>query len=225
MSHTRTITSSSSPRARACPGADRIGIKDQGSTTSNPPLDAPAHVRTLDEIGVEGEKAHLRELLVARGVNNVDRLIDGLTDLQGAVCTVQYWDDQRGRKGKGLLVHLLQTGEASSYLRQQEPGIPRDPHREPSGDLLAVWMPIEDELRRAVGNSTFNMWLAPLHPHAVIGGVWRLAAVEERMLGWVEARYTRLIADCAGRPVEFVVCDRNEQSRINDQKESMTWTT
>lgn len=38
-------------------------------------------------------------------------------------------------------------------------------------------------------------------------------AQEERLLGWVATRYARLIADCAGRPVEFVVCDRKQHEK------------
>lgn len=90
--------------------------------------------------------------------------------------------------------------------RQPRPDREPEPHRPPSITLLETWAPVEDELRQAVEDLTFRMWLAPLHPHAFIGGVWRLAYRPEG-IGWIRDRFGRLIEGCAGRPVEFVVCE------------------
>ena len=80
-----------------------------------------------------------------------------------------------------------------------------DPHRPASIGLLEAWAPVENELRLAVERSTFNIWLAPLHPHSLVAGVWKLAYRPENV-SWIVDRFGRLIAEVAQRPVEFVVC-------------------
>jgi hypothetical protein len=84
---------------------------------------------------------------------------------------------------------------------------PVDPHREPSAELLAAWAPIEAELRLAVDELSFNIWLARLHPHRRTSGIWVLAC-PERGISWIRDRFGRVIAACAGQPVEYVVCER-----------------
>jgi len=75
-----------------------------------------------DTSRVQGEDCrYLRELLTERGVNGVDAVIDGLPDVQGALATVAYYDDQRS-KTTGLLLHLLRSGEHNGYRRQ--PAVP-----------------------------------------------------------------------------------------------------
>lgn len=80
-----------------------------------------------------------------------------------------------------------------------------DAHRDPSPQLLGAWLPVEAELRKAIDEATFRIWLAPIHPHALIAGTWRLGC-SESVLCWVRDRFGRVIQACAERPVEFVVC-------------------
>lgn len=60
----------------------------------------------------------LRELLAERGVSRIDALLDELPDIQGALATVSYYDDQCP-KSTSLLVHLLRSGEKATYRRPQ----------------------------------------------------------------------------------------------------------
>jgi hypothetical protein len=82
-----------------------------------------------------------------------------------------------------------------------------DPHREPSPRLLAAWAPVERELRQAVDESTYRIWLADVHPHSLIDGTWTLACPRLQTVGWVADRLGRVIRDCAGCPVMFVACE------------------
>jgi hypothetical protein len=83
-----------------------------------------------------------------------------------------------------------------------------DPHREPSARLLAAWAPVERELRQAVDESTYQIWLAPplVHPHALTAGRWRLAC-RPQTCSWIRERFGKIVAECAGCPVEFVACE------------------
>jgi hypothetical protein len=88
-----------------------------------------------------------------------------------------------------------------------------DPHHEPTGRLLEAWAPVEDELRQTVDPETFAIWLADMHPHRLIKGEWVLAC-RPQTRGWVEARFGRLIASCAGRPVVLVNCENNQRRTL-----------
>jgi len=62
--------------------------------------------------------------------------------------------------------------------------------------LAHDWELIRSELRRAVPDSTFEIWLAPLHPRAVVDGVLLVAAPDE-IRNWVADRFTRVLQTCA----------------------------
>lgn len=83
-------------------------------------------------------------------------------------------------------------------------------HRDASPRLLAAWSPVEQALHASVAGTTFNIWLAEVHPHSLVNGVWRVGC-REQARGWLENRFGRLFKECAGRPVEFVVCDRGNE--------------
>jgi hypothetical protein len=82
-----------------------------------------------------------------------------------------------------------------------------DSHGEPSERLLAAWVPIMDQLRQAVDPAVFGCWLADLHPHRRLGGVWYVGC-RPQACGWVEQRFGRLVAACADREVVFVACEQ-----------------
>lgn len=88
-------------------------------------------------------------------------------------------------------------------LRDERAG---DPHREASVALLEAWAPVEVEMRKCVDELTYRIWLAPMHPHSLVGGTWRVGC-DARAVGWIRDRFGRMIEACAGRPVELVICE------------------
>jgi hypothetical protein len=80
-----------------------------------------------------------------------------------------------------------------------------DPHRTPSDRLLAAWEPVQARLRELVDELTWKLWLAPLHPHSLVGGVWRVGC-RPQCCGWVQARFGRVLLEAAGCGVEIVPC-------------------
>lgn len=116
----------------------------------------------------------------------------------------------RGRWLRGIELDQ-QRFEARAAAQRRRSHFEHDAHREPSVRLLEAWAPVEDDLRRCVELGTLDdlslrLWLAPVHPHSLIGGTWRLGC-DERAICWLRDRFGRLLEGCAGRPVEFVVCE------------------
>lgn len=64
-------------------------------------------------------------------------------------------------------------------------------------ELEPIWSQIQAELRRAVTDSTYHLWLAPLRARALDGTTLLVAAPEETR-GWVADRFSRLLQTCAG---------------------------
>jgi chromosomal replication initiator protein len=62
--------------------------------------------------------------------------------------------------------------------------------------LSRDWALIRSQLREAVPDSTFEIWLAALKPRAVIGDTLVLAAPDE-IRSWVADRYARILQTCA----------------------------
>jgi hypothetical protein len=73
----------------------------------------------------------LAEALVARGIPNGAEVAASLGDLTGCMATVQWWDDRTAHKTPGLLVHMLQTGQARNYV-----GPPKMPVHRSSSELF-----------------------------------------------------------------------------------------
>ncbi len=69
-------------------------------------------------------RATLVSLLTERGVIQPDSVADAVGDVEGAIATVAYWDDQPGDKGTGLLVWLIREGNQNGYRRPGERGKP-----------------------------------------------------------------------------------------------------
>ncbi len=75
-------------------------------------------------------------------------------------------------------------------------------------DVVPAWRTIRTELRRRVGESTFEIWLAPLELQACDGQTLILTAPQGTRQ-WVSARYGRLLDRCArevlgdGARIEF----------------------
>ena len=87
----------------------------------------------------------------------------------------------------------------------QGPSIPpqRNPTRSRSTTpvhtaLEHTWSQIQAELRRAVTDSTYHLWLAPLRARAIDGDALLVGAPEE-IRTWVADRFARVLADCAAR--------------------------
>ena len=62
--------------------------------------------------------------------------------------------------------------------------------------LARDWALIQSELRRAVPDSTFEIWLAPLQPRAVLGETLIVTAPDE-IRSWVADRFGRVLQTCA----------------------------
>ncbi len=73
--------------------------------------------------------------------------------------------------------------------------VPSDPSRH---ELDALWGATCDELRAAVPESTFRLWLEPLKPVGAVGDTLYLGA-PENVQAWVERRYAALIGEALGR--------------------------
>jgi chromosomal replication initiator protein len=58
------------------------------------------------------------------------------------------------------------------------------------------WKRISAELRAAVAESTWHLWLEPLRPRELAGDVLRLEA-PDTVRGWVSDRFSRLLQSCA----------------------------
>jgi chromosomal replication initiator protein len=63
-------------------------------------------------------------------------------------------------------------------------------------DVQHAWSRIRDEMRRAVGDSTWQLWLEPLVARQVDGDTLVIEAPAESR-AWIEASFSRLLAACA----------------------------
>jgi chromosomal replication initiator protein len=63
-------------------------------------------------------------------------------------------------------------------------------------DVQHAWRRIREELRRAVGDSTWQLWLEPLVARHMEGNTLVIEAPAESR-AWIEARFSRLLAACA----------------------------
>ena len=59
-------------------------------------------------------------------------------------------------------------------------------------ELASAWREISTELRRVVGESTYEIWLAPLEVKSLQGSVLSLTA-PPTTLSWVARRFTRVL--------------------------------
>jgi len=112
----------------------------------------------------------------------------------------------RGRRFRGIELDQQRIEARAARDRSRRKQGPADPHRDPSALLLETWAPVEDRLRQAVDGPTFRMHLDRMHPHRLQAGTWVLAC-HPFALGWIRDRFGGVIASCAERPVEFVVCE------------------
>ena len=79
---------------------------------------------------------------------------------------------------------------------------PTSPRRRPfrarvsDVDVQLAWRRIRDELRRAVGDSTWQLWLEPLAIRGIEEDTLVIEAPAESR-AWIEASFSRLLAGCA----------------------------
>ena len=66
----------------------------------------------------------------------------------------------------------------------------------PDVDLQHAWRRIRAEMRQAVSDSTWQLWLEPLSPRQLEGGTLVVEAPAESR-AWVESSFARLLAACA----------------------------
>ena len=66
----------------------------------------------------------------------------------------------------------------------------------PNPQLARDWALIQSHLRQAVPDSTFEIWLAPLRPRAVVGETLVVVAPDE-IRSWVADRFARVLQTCA----------------------------
>jgi chromosomal replication initiator protein len=67
----------------------------------------------------------------------------------------------------------------------------------PDDDLPYAWRRVRAELRRAVADSTWHLWLDPLQARSLEHGTLTIEAPAESR-AWVEASFSRLLTACAG---------------------------
>lgn len=109
----------------------------------------------------------------------------------------------------GMSERQVKAHERAQEARQaaEKAAEPPGHVEEPSETLRAAWAAVDEQLREAVDESTYRIWLAHLHPHARLAGTWYVGA-DPRAATWIGHRFCRLITAAAGRPVVFVRCDR-----------------
>ena len=67
---------------------------------------------------------------------------------------------------------------------------------DPTPQLARDWALIQSQLRQAVPDSTFELWLAPLRPRAVVDDTLVVAA-PDAIRSWVADRFARVLQTCA----------------------------
>ncbi len=88
-------------------------------------------------------------------------------------------------------------GRRLGPLRYRAGPLPKEPITPAVPPQLARdWALIRSQLREAVPDSTFEIWLAPLQPRAVVGDTLVIAAPDE-IRSWVADRYARVLQTCA----------------------------
>ena len=95
------------------------------------------------------------------------------------------------------LVYSPPPGRSQGPLAHRSPAPPKEsitPGLTPQ--LARDWALIQSELRRAVPDSTFEIWLAPLQPRAVVGDTLIVTAPDE-IRSWVADRFGRVLQTCA----------------------------
>ena len=103
----------------------------------------------------------------------------------------------------------------------------RRPFRAPVPDdhLPHVWRRIRTEMRRAAGDTTWQLWLEPLTARELTAGTLVVEAPAESR-AWVEASFARLIAACAkavlGGGTRVKLVSRNEQSTAVQRARTFT---
>ena len=65
-------------------------------------------------------------------------------------------------------------------------------------EVVPAWREIRAELRRVVGESTYEIWLAPLEVQWLEGGVLLLKAPTATQ-AWIAKRFGRLLEDLKSR--------------------------
>ncbi len=104
--------------------------------------------------------------------------------------------DTPGRRAAPL-VYSPPPGRSQGPLPHRSPDPPKEsitPAVTPQ--LARDWALIQSELRRAVPDCTFEIWLAPLQPRAVVGDTLIVAAPDE-IRSWVADRFGRVLQTCA----------------------------
>jgi chromosomal replication initiator protein len=93
-------------------------------------------------------------------------------------------------------------------------------------DLEQIWTQIKAELRAAVDETTYRVWLEPLKPVEMTDGTLSLVA-SGKALGWISDRFGRLLQTCAAvvlgpEIVVSLVCGEDERgnSRHNEVQRS-----
>lgn len=75
----------------------------------------------------------------------------------------------------------------------------------PPSSAEAEWAAIAARLQQDVSPTTWDIWLAPAHPHIGPDGEL-LLGVPEHLADWVADRHAGRIQHAAGRPIEIVHC-------------------
>jgi DNA-binding transcriptional ArsR family regulator len=178
--------------------SDRQIVPPHSNYPSNSSRTTPStapYVRTPAEEDRRGEAVAAME---ACGLNRVEELL-GYAKPERILASCEWFGKQRGA-GTGLLASTIMDGG-------------RAPVEAPIGactlttDLDEAWASVRPALRQLVGDVTFNLQLAPLHPHERTDAGWVLGCPAGQV-AW-KARYRRVLEQAAGQPVRLVACARS----------------
>ncbi len=95
----------------------------------------------------------------------------------------------------------------------------------PDADLPHAWTRIRAEMRRAVNDSTWQLWLEALQAQRLEGGILVIEAPAESR-AWIESSFARLLAACtiavlgSGSRVQIVAAARRPAAREGAARDS-----
>ncbi len=126
---------------------------------------------------------------------------------------------QGGNDSRSLLVEEVYVTDRGRKRRRTVPVDLDDVRRrlgQPSSADRVDWQRIRDELLRAVGESTFAIWLEPLELIAIDRDGVLVVGAPAQTRSWLQARFWKLIAGCAERVAR--------QLRLADEPETQAMT-
>lgn len=149
-------------------------------------------------------RARALAMMDQRGLNRTDALIDQASPER--IVAACEWFDAKVNAGEKITPRLLAWTISRGGITPK-PGKPEPATCRRTPELDAAWAVIAPALRTTVGADTFDIWLAPAHPHQHGQEGWLLGA-PAATASWVARRFGRLLERAAGEPVGVEACER-----------------